>query len=88
MDGQITDVRKDTLQMDKVGKSLLKKKKKNGLTKSREMIKSVGQTACHGAVKGYVNNSVSLHICHAEGSLSSGLLPPSPRLKRGSRVLL
>lgn len=40
-------------------------RKKKGLTKSREMIKSAGQTTGHGAVKGYVNSSVPLNFCNA-----------------------
>lgn len=41
------------------------------------MIKSVGQTFGYGAVKGYVNSSVSLHFCHAWQSPSTGLLHSS-----------
>lgn len=64
----------------KVWKSLFFK---NSLTKSREIIKSVGQTAGHAAVKGYVNSSVPLHFSRAGRSLSTGPLPQSLDLKMG-----
>lgn len=60
-----------------------KKKKKDGLSKSREMIESVGQTVGHGAVKGYVNSSVPVHFCRAGPSLSTGPLPQNLDLKMG-----
>ena len=47
-------------------------KKKNGLTKSKEMIKSAGQTAGHRSDGGCVNGSVPQHFCHAGQSLSTG----------------
>lgn len=65
---------------------LQRQKKKNSFTKFRETIKSVGQTAGHGAVKGYVNSSVPLHFCHAGRSLSTGPLPPSPDLTEAGRL--
>lgn len=48
-----------------------------------EMIKSVGQTAGHAAVKGYVNSSVPLNFSRAGRSLSTGPLPQSLDLKMG-----
>lgn len=68
----------NSLQMDKVGKSqLFSLKTKNSLRKSRERIRSAGQAAGHGAVKGCVNCSFPLHFCHASQSLSPGPLPLS-----------
>lgn len=69
--------------MVKVVKSLLEN---NGLMKSREMIKSAGQTAGHRSDGGCVNSSVPQHCCHAGQSLSTGPLLPSLDLKEAGKL--